>query len=346
MALKKKLSHGLFSISRFTAPNPNSLRNLTKPHLTQCLIASDPVKAAMDPDRGDSGLFRRVMQWRQLYQSAIKSPAIRSLPMGDRLMDKLREMDMAKDGDRVGVRLKALRPPKEEVEGGLTAGDVKELMRVWEMEMVKAKLRETRKDWITYSEFVEVCKRSCGDEEEKGMVYARMLEDSCAVIVLENSVCLHPQQVVKAIQSLNLLQMPNLSDPRRKEFTEMEEQKKKIDRKAESLVRRELWCGLGYLVVHTAVFTRLTFWELSWDVMEPICYYVASFYLIARYAFFLRTSKEPSFEGFFQSRFASKQSRLFKTVNFNVQRYNELRKTFYLDEDFYQRKHHRCFIHL
>lgn len=118
-------------------------------------------------------------------------------------------------------------------------------------------------------------------------------------------------------------------DPRMQQLQAMEKQKSSIDAKAKSLVQRELWCGLGYLVIQTAAFMRLTFWELTWDVMEPICFYVTSIYFMGGYAFFLRTSKEPSFEGFYQSRFCAKQKRLFKAQGFDIQRYNELKKACY-----------------
>lgn len=131
-------------------------------------------------------------------------------------------------------------------------------------------------------------------------------------------------QVVKAIQGL-LPVYSDPNDPGTMELQELEKQKAGIDRKAESYVRRELWFGLGYLVVQTAAFMRLTFWELSWDVMEPICFYVTSLYFMGGYAFFLRTAKEPSFEGFFQSRFSAKQKRLMKARSFDVGRYNELK---------------------
>lgn len=108
----------------------------------------------------------------------------------------------------------------------------------------------------------------------------------------------------------------------------MEKQKAEIDKRADALVRRELWCGLGFLVVQTAAFMRLTFWELTWDVMEPICFYVTSMYFMAGYAFFLRTSKEPSFEGFFQSRFSTKRKQLMKIHDFDMERYNELKRDF------------------
>lgn len=106
----------------------------------------------------------------------------------------------------------------------------------------------------------------------------------------------------------------------------MEAQKADIDSAAAAQVRRELWCGLAYLVVQTAGFMRLTFWELSWDVMEPICFYVTSMYFMAGYAFFLRTKKEPSFEGFFESRFAAKQKRVMRAQGFDLRRYEELRR--------------------
>lgn len=108
------------------------------------------------------------------------------------------------------------------------------------------------------------------------------------------------------------------------ELKEMEKKKAEIDAKAEAHVRRELWCGLGFLVIQTAGFMRLTFWELNWDVMEPICFYVTSLYFMAGYAFFMRTSRDPSFEGFFESRFSAKQKRLMKARNFDINRFKEL----------------------
>ncbi|GAB2282520.1 hypothetical protein Dimus_017061 [Dionaea muscipula] len=322
MGFKKALAHRLLNISMLTNPSPS--RNLARPPLTQCLMRSDP---------GDSTLFGGVMQWRPLYQSAV-TPTIRLLPTGDSLLERLREMDIVRDR----VRLEGLTtPPTKGLEGslseiGLTMEDLEKLMIVSQVEMVKAKLRETKNDWISYSEFVEICGRSCGGNKEEGMVYATMLNESGAVIVLGDSVCLRPGQVVKAIQNLNPFLLSNPNDPRKKELEELEQQKEEIDQKAESLARRELWCGLGYLFIQTVAFMRLTFWELSWDVMEPICFYVTSVYFMAGYAFFLRTSREPSFEGFFQSRFDSKQKSLFKTHNFDNQRYNELRRAIYPED--------------
>lgn len=37
-----------------------------------------------------------------------------------------------------------------------------------------------------------------------------------------------------------------------------------------------LWFGLAGVMAVWGVCFRLTFWELSWDVMEPITYFIGS----------------------------------------------------------------------
>uniref|UniRef100_A0A5B7A305 Calcium uniporter protein C-terminal domain-containing protein n=1 Tax=Davidia involucrata TaxID=16924 RepID=A0A5B7A305_DAVIN len=319
MAFKRTLALRLFNIFKISNPTLTNCRISSSPSAVEALIPPNPAKVA--PDRGYGGIFRRFLQQRPLYQSAATAPVLRSLPTGEKLLEKLRGMDIARDR----IRLDGLSPPAtrlEPTEGKLTVEDARKVLRVSQLEMVKSKLRQIPTSSISSKEFVQICVEACSSTD-KGLEFAKMLDELGTVIVLGNVVFLRPDQVVKAIQGL--MPVP-VAHPRRKEVEEMEKQKAAIDKKAETLVRRELWCGLGYLVVQTAAFMRLTFWELSWDVMEPICFYVTSMYFMAGYTFFLRTSKEPSFEGFFQSRFSTKQKRLMKIHNFDVGRYNELRK--------------------
>lgn len=131
------------------------------------------------------------------------------------------------------------------------------------------------------------------------------------------------------MQELMPMHQLNHEKERMKELEEMEVVKTSIDNKAESLVRKEMWSGLGCLVIQTTAFMRFTFWDLTWDVMEPICFYLTSTYFITTCIFFLKTSKEPSFQGFFQARFSTKQNRLMKVRNFDLQRYNELQRAHY-----------------
>lgn len=131
------------------------------------------------------------------------------------------------------------------------------------------------------------------------------------------------------MESLIRESIANPKDPRRKELEEMEKLKEKIDEKAKAMVRTELYCGLGLLMAQTVGFMRLTFWELSWDVMEPICFFVTSLHVALAYLFFLRTSTEPTFQGYFHRRFTVKQKKLMRSHNFDIQKYNHLRNACY-----------------
>jgi len=92
------------------------------------------------------------------------------------------------------------------------------------------------------------------------------------------------------------------SDPCREELEKLEKEKAEIDQKAKSDAMTELRLGLGIFGLQTAGLMRLTFWELTWDVMEPICFFLASIYFIAGYLFLLNTSTNISFKSFFNRR--------------------------------------------
>ncbi|CAA3026747.1 Hypothetical predicted protein [Olea europaea subsp. europaea] len=324
MAFRKTLARRLFCMSR-----------ITNPALTNCRISSSSTAAnaptnqqlkqnIMAMDLGDDGIFRRYLH----RQSVAISPEIRSLPTGENMLEKLRGMDITRDR----IRLEGLMPPggaaAEAPKKKLTVEDVRRILRFSQLELVKERLKQIEKDYISYSDYLQICVKNCSSVDQ-GMEFAKMLDESGTVIVLGDFVLVRPEQVMKAIKDLIPVPISNLSDTRINELEELEKQKTAIDKKAELMVRRELWGGLGYLIIQTAAFMRLTFWELSWDVMEPICFYVTSMYFMAGYGFFLRTSREPSFEGFFQSRFIAKQNRLMKLYNFDIVRYNELKKVCY-----------------
>ncbi|XP_074294323.1 calcium uniporter protein 2, mitochondrial isoform X2 [Silene latifolia] len=321
MAFKKTLVQRLFNLSRFSTPNLSPTRTT--------IIKPDPKPNRIFPNPR-----------RPIHQSTAASPpstaAMRLFPItGAALSETLKGMDITKGRlnlDGLIAEAGPTTPKREEENAGspLTVGEVRKVLMATQAEVIRDKLRSYGKDWVSYGEYLELIGEYCGGNKDLALMFATNLDDCGSVIVLGNSVCLRPLQVAKAIHSLvtpPLSADPN--DPRRKELELMEEQKAEIDQKADALVRRELWAGLGYMVVQTAGFMRLTFWELSWDVMEPICFYVTSAYFMLGYTFFLRTSKEPSFEGFFKSRFNAKQKRLMKAREFNIERYNELRKVFY-----------------
>ncbi|GMI91232.1 hypothetical protein like AT5G42610 [Hibiscus trionum] len=288
------------------------------------------------PDCGERGFFRRLSHQRASEQSSSGFPKIFPVPVGEKLREKLRGINIT--GDR--LRLEGITQPQPlplPTDATATASgtlakvsveDARKLLRVSLVEKLKAKLREVPKSSISYHEFVQICLEGCGDETQ-GLELAKVLDLSGNVVVLGNVVFLRPEQLVKSMETIISESMVLPNDPRRKELEEMEKLKSQIDTKAKAQVRGELYCGLGFLVVQTLGFMRLTFWELSWDVMEPICFFVTSLHFASAYGFFLSTSTEPSFEGYFQRRFKTKQNKLMKAHNFDIEKYNTLGQAFY-----------------
>ncbi|KAJ7944342.1 Calcium uniporter, mitochondrial [Quillaja saponaria] len=315
MAFKKTLAERLFNITKSTQILTNCRISSSS---VQNRIPPSPSKPSIAHDPGDNGIFRRF-----LHKRAMLPSEIRSLSVGGNIMEKLKGMDISRNR----IRLDGLNPPaeKSDVTEGLTVEETRKLLMVAQLETVKSRLKEIEKSCISHPEFVRICGEICSDPDQATKI-AKTLDESATVIILGNVVFLRPEQVAKAIQDLLPVAGCNQYEQRMKELEEMEKQKLALDKKADMLVRRELWCGLAFLVAQTAAFMRLTFWELTWDVMEPICFYVTTSYFMAGYAFFLRTSKEPTFQGFYESRFNAKQKRLIKVNNFDIARYTALRE--------------------
>ncbi|XP_019068164.1 calcium uniporter protein 3, mitochondrial-like [Solanum lycopersicum] len=299
MAFKKTLQQRIFSGYKFCAPS------LT---LT-CRITSSTISEAKSTDKN-------IDPCRFLYQSSVYSPEIRQ---------RLHGMDISsRDKMRfINEVLLLPRPPlqSESLDVGSMTGV--------QLELLKTRLRKMEKNWILFAEFIKICKETCNLDDDKSLKFAKKMDESGDVIVMGNFVFLRPYQVVEAMQEVMRMHKPNHEKERMKELERMEEEKTSIDKKVVSLVRKEMWFGLGCFIIQTIAFMRFTFWDLTWDVMEPICFYLTSTYFITTCIFFLKTSKEPSFQGFFQARFSTKQNRLMKVRNFDLQRYNELQRAHY-----------------
>ena len=133
-------------------------------------------------------------------------------------------------------------------------------------------------------------------------------------------------QVVELVRRAVPLALTAEDDPRREELKELQKKKEELDIIAHRHVRRVLWSGLGIFVVHIGLFFRLTFWEFSWDVMEPITFFTTTAGVLVGYAYFLFTSRDPTYQDLMKRLFLSRQRKLYQKKNFNIERFKELQK--------------------
>jgi len=93
----------------------------------------------------------------------------------------------------------------------------------------------------------------------------------------------HVQKETELVKELE-----NLKD----ELKPLEEQKLELEAHAERRTGLLTWAGLGLMSVQFGVLARLTWWEYSWDIMEPVTYFVTYGTAIAAYSYFVITKQE------------------------------------------------------
>ncbi|KAG8371610.1 hypothetical protein BUALT_Bualt13G0106200 [Buddleja alternifolia] len=212
-------------------------------------------------------------------------------------------------------------------ENAMTYAEAKRLMRLVNVDALKEKLGMEDKEVIPYAELLKACEAmGVARSADEAAAFARVLDEAGVVLLFRDRVYLHPDKVVDLVRKAVPLALLPEDDPSKDELKKLHEKKEEIDKLAHKQVRRILWTGLGFSVVQVGLFFRLTFWEFSWDVMEPIAFFTTTTGIVIGYAYFLITSRDPSYQDFLKRLFLSRQRKLIKAHNFDIQRFIELQK--------------------
>ena len=73
--------------------------------------------------------------------------------------------------------------------------------------------------------------------------------------------------------------------------------KQQIEQRAEKKTRALAWLGLGMMGLQFGVLARLTWWEYSWDIMEPVTYFVTYGTTMAMFAYYVCTKQVTECKG-------------------------------------------------
>ncbi|KAH0465322.1 hypothetical protein IEQ34_005425 [Dendrobium chrysotoxum] len=218
-------------------------------------------------------------------------------------------------------------PSGEKTPESITHTDAKRLMRLVNVEALKRRLGMEREEIIGYSKLLEACEEEgVARDKEEAEAFARVLDEAGVVLLFRDQVYLHPDKVVDLVRRAVPLALPSENDPRHEELNQLKKKKDDIDMLAHKQVRGILWSGLGFFVVQVGLFFRLTFWEFSWDVMEPIAFFTTTAGILVGYAYFLFTSKDPTYQDLMKRLFLSRQRKLLQKKNFNMERLIELQR--------------------
>ncbi|XP_006646430.2 calcium uniporter protein 6, mitochondrial-like [Oryza brachyantha] len=210
-------------------------------------------------------------------------------------------------------------------EAEVTAEEARRLMRLANVEALKRKLGDG--EVILYAELLRACQEAgAARTRAEAVALAGALDEAGVVLLFRDKVYLQPEKIVDLVRKAMPLALTPEDDPRKEELKKLQTQLEDINKLAHKQVRRILWSGLGFLITQVGLFFRLTFWEFSWDVMEPITFFTTTTGLVVGYAYFLITSRDPTYRDFMERLFESRQRKLIQRQNFNLDRYLELQR--------------------
>lgn len=184
MALRKMVASRFSNVAKIASPEA-----IPPPRpATSLLRRLLPGSGADEP-----GLLRQFLQRRLFFHAATTPPARLALPVGDGLMDRIREMNDSR------IRLEGLLPPttKRMDDAAVSVAEARKVARAARMEVARARLRGTGRACLSYSEFSQVCGEVAGGMEE-GAGLGRALDESGAVIVLGDIVFVRPEMASSA----------------------------------------------------------------------------------------------------------------------------------------------------
>jgi len=105
----------------------------------------------------------------------------------------------------------------------------------------------------------------------------------------------------------------------------LEEKKSQLVTDAEKRTDMLTWVGLGLMGVQFGALARLTWWEYSWDIMEPVTYFVTYGTSIAIFAYYTLTKQEYILNDVRDREFLLYFHKKAKKVGLDVAKYNELK---------------------
>lgn len=147
------------------------------------------------------------------------------------------------------------------------------------------------------------------------------------VLRFRAQVYLRPDEVAHSVLSAlpdTLIDLENKASRLEADLLPLQEKKQQIDRSAYWRSKAVMWTGFSLLVVQWSVFYWLTWYELSWDVMEPVAYFVSLGMAIGFYLFFLLTNEPFDYRPFQQKLFARWQQRHLNKINFDQRTFDRL----------------------
>ncbi|XP_051175768.1 calcium uniporter protein, mitochondrial isoform X2 [Leptopilina boulardi] len=157
----------------------------------------------------------------------------------------------------------------------------------------------------------------------KPMEKIQQLSDIQTMITMYDALNVREHQADLEKIVLEQLEIVNL------ELDPLEQQKLEIEMAAAKRANLSAWAGLILMSMQFGILARLTWWEYSWDIMEPVTYFVTYGTAIVWYVYFLLTRQEYMLPVALHRQLLIGFHKKAKKVGFDLVRYNQLKDEAY-----------------
>lgn len=246
--------------------------------------------------------------------------------------------DILPEGFEVCIRGTYYQIPPIPIDGTLPFREIIDANAILQNEKyskVRSALKDDVRNSLSFSEYLKICE-SFKVSEQEARNLLRSLHHAGFVLYFEqnklltDTIFLHPREITQ--QVLHSLEVPpTIVADIEKRINEINEEMKPLDEKravielaAEKYANRCLVFGFGALCGQFAVLARLVWWELNWDIMEPVAYFIGLGTTIGGFVFFSFTGRDYGFNDLWEHTKEKKKKRLAARERFDESKYNQL----------------------
>ncbi|XP_068177874.1 calcium uniporter protein, mitochondrial-like [Antennarius striatus] len=161
---------------------------------------------------------------------------------------------------------------------------------------------------------------SAPEKGSKSSEHAMGLEDMKYVVhLLHTALHLPDHHQLKERQLLEKL------DLLKQELSPLETMKAQLSQTADFHTSRVLWAGMALLSLQGGALAWLTWWVYSWDVMEPVTYFITYGTSIGVFAYYVLTKQDYVYPDAQDRQFLHYFHKGARKKKFNLAKYNQLR---------------------
>ena len=206
-------------------------------------------------------------------------------------------------------------------------------------ERVKTQLKSDNQYRITYEDFWKMTEQMGIAQGDAQRLLDRLMEEQLIVKLpsVEKYLFVQPKRVtdhlLEVLDPSGALNREKIAVNNERLETYLEEKdrldrlKEQIEKRADKSATRILWGLAGGAVMQGAIIARLTWWDLSWDIMEPVTYLLTFFSSVIFLGYFQRYRLDFSYGTLRGSIHQRRRVRFYRRARFDGKSYEHLCQT-------------------